>query len=772
MSPPYCSAVGFSAALFNYLPGTEIQRGLELGFLHLFLDTRYAGINNPRSGITWAHEMGHNFDRDHVNCPDGEPANIDPGYPYPACQFGDTDVHIGYDPLTREFFKWDDAGDLMSYSRPRWPSAYTWNGIRGEIDLLSSALSDRDRDTRAPVTMWYTGGIIYPDGSAEFEQTYEVDAGTAKIMQARMTGSENNNYEIQGHDRNRGLLFTEPAHVWQVHDAVGEGYVFSALLPQSPGTARLVLAQVNPPKDICQITAGEGVPTVNILKPESGDEIPADVELPIDWTASDPDKDPLVYQVRFSSDDGAHWKVIGDGLHDSLLAVDHTLLAGGTTCRVEVRASDGINSATDVSDAFTLPESAPRAWMFFDTVAGRHSDWLATVYSPVGQEVTVRAKGYDAEDGPLQSPAYSWDVQGPDDSTGTGHVLRLHDLAPGTYDVQLTAKDNSGASASATSQLVVDPKHVNHAGAAVAFDGRCLDPAYTGDRYPVSLRYDDAKVSQLYAIYSGGALYLCVANMPNGSYSLERLVMYLDVSGSLSRAGPSGPGSDQYRLRVEPNGEMSVAQGNGTGYSTFGGYAGVETRVWRGTETWGVEVRLPDALTGGYAGQSIGVALGHENRNSISDDTYWPLSMNSLTRGTWAPFVLGSYAEDPTDLDGDGLRDAWEEKMLKGTAFDADDDPDKDGMTNGEEQEAGTDPLDRRSFFEIVDVEYTNDGRVRIEWLSEEGRTYSLRRSDEAGGFLMPVADGIPATPPTNIHHDPAPPPDHAFFRVGVHYGR
>lgn len=772
MSPPYCSAVGFSAALFNTFPERAFNGISNWGSFICFLDTRYAGINNPQSGITWAHEMGHNFDRDHINCPDGEPANVDPGYPYPPCQFGDTDVHMGYDPLTREFFKWDEAGDLMSYSRPRWPSPYTWNGIRGEINLLSLAASAGEDRARAPGPMWYTGGIIYPDGSAEFAHTYAVDDTAAKIMQARMTGSENNNYEIRGYEEHGGLLFTEPAHLWQAHDAVGEGYVFSALLPPSPGAVRLVLAQVNPPKNICQMAAGKGAPTVHIIKPSEGDEVPAGVDLVVDWTASDPDKDPLVYQVRFSSDGGAHWKSIGDGLVDTLLAVDHAVLAGGPNCRVEVRASDGINSAVDISGTFALPESTPQAWMFFDTVTGRHSEWLATVYSPVGQEVTVRAKGYDAEDGPLQPPAFSWDVQGPDDYAGTGQVLRLHDLAPGTYDVELTAEDSSGASASTLSRLIVDPKHINHAGAPVTFDGRCLDLAYTGDRYPVSLRYDDAKVSRLYGIYSGGALYLCVANMPNGSYSLERLVLYLDVSDSVLRSSPSGPGADQYRLRVEPSGEMSLAQGNGTGYSTLGGYEGVETRVWRGAQTWTVEIRLPDSLTGGYAGQTIGVAFGHENRTSSTDDTYWPLSMSSLARGTWAPFVLGSYAEDPTDLDGDGLPDAWEDDMLKGTVFDANDDPDKDGLTNGAEWEAGTDPLDFYSRFEIVDVGYTNDGRVRIDWLSEEGRTYSIRRSDEAGGFLMPIVDGIPATPPANTHHDSAPPPDQAFFRIAVHYGR
>ena len=131
-----------------------------------------------------------------------------------VCGTRDTDVHIGYDPLTRAFFKWDEAGDLMSYSYPRWPSAYTWNGIRGQIDTLSSLASAPESRTREPVSKWYTGGIIYPDGSAEFEHTYEVDAAAAAIIQARLSGSESQNYEIRGYDSDSGLMFVVPAYVW------------------------------------------------------------------------------------------------------------------------------------------------------------------------------------------------------------------------------------------------------------------------------------------------------------------------------------------------------------------------------------------------------------------------------------------------------------------------------------------------------------------------------------------------------------------------------
>lgn len=776
LSPPLYSVQSFCGALFNTFPERAFNGISSWGAFICFLDTTFAAaINNPRSGVTWAHELGHNYDRDHVNYPAGDPPPpIDWGYPYPTSQFGNTNEHMGYDPLSRRFFRGDAAGDLMSYAhrvgRSRWPSPHTWNAIRTELTLLSTASPSPTPRPQPPPPQWFTSGIIYPDGTAEFEQTFTVEGSAVSIIAARLSGTESKNYEIRGYDGDDKPLFAVAANVWLGHNAAKPGYIFAALMPSSPTTRRLELAQIDPTAVLGIRKAGSGAPTVKIMKPLGGG--PAIGEpLLIEWQAHDPDNDPLIYQVRFSADDGNQWKVIGDGLHDTRLTLDHGPLAGGVKCRVEVRASDGIHSGMDVSEQFTLPGSAPQAWIFFDTGTGRRSEWLDTVYSPVGREIIARAKGYDAEDGPLPSVAFAWDVRGPDNYGGMGNELRLHNLAPGAYAVHLRAEDSGGAATLTTAQLIVDPKHIPQTATPVKLDGRCLDAAYASDQYPVSLRYGDHRMAQLHGIYAAGALHFSVGNLPNGSYSLERLVMYFDLSNPSSGGQPTGPQNDHYRLRVRPSGDVRLAQGNGTGYSTLDGYAGVEARVWRGTETWSIEVKLPDSLTGGYVGQTIGLAFGHENRNSAGDHAYWPLSLNSLMPGTWATCVLGAYADDPTDADGDGLPDAWEREKLKGMSFGWDDDPDKDGMTNGEEWIAGTDPLDADSRFVIVNAERTSDGRVRIEWPAWAGRTYTLLRSVNLRTF-EPIAGGIGATPPINSHTDADPPTGSAWYRVAVSYGR
>lgn len=113
-------------------------------------------INKPPSGITLAHELGHNYGRCHVVCPtEGEymPAWDDGcrdwDYPNPACDISSPGLFIGFDPLSRTIIGHDEAGDLMSYAhtltpaKNRWPSAYTWTGIKNALRLMPASPSPR-----------------------------------------------------------------------------------------------------------------------------------------------------------------------------------------------------------------------------------------------------------------------------------------------------------------------------------------------------------------------------------------------------------------------------------------------------------------------------------------------------------------------------------------------------------------------------------------------------------------------------------------------------
>jgi predicted phosphodiesterase len=88
----------------------------------------------------------------------------------------------------------------------------------------------------------------------------------------------------------------------------------------------------------------------------------------------------------------------------------------------------------------------------------------------------------------------------------------------------------------------------------------------------------------------------------------------------------------------------------------------------------------------------------------------------------------------PADADMDGLHDDWEARYgldtRSGLGDDGPDgDPDKDGMTNLQEQLAGTDPLDAQSTLRLVCGRLDN-GAVWLTWPAVAGRKYVLEFSD------------------------------------------
>jgi hypothetical protein len=119
---------------------------------------------------------------------------------------------------------------------------------------------------------------------------------------------------------------------------------------------------------------------------------------------------------------------------------------------------------------------------------------------------------------------------------------------------------------------------------------------------------------------------------------------------------------------------------------------------------------------------------------------------------------------DAVDSDGNGLLDAWEIAHFGGIGQDRNGDPDMDGMTNFEEQQAGTDPNDFASQFEFILITRGPQTGITIEWSSVAGRVYTLLRSATVLGGYEPIASGLAATPPSNTFHDANAPGVGTYF--------
>lgn len=95
-----------------------------------------------------------------------------------------------------------------------------------------------------------------------------------------------------------------------------------------------------------------------------------------------------------------------------------------------------------------------------------------------------------------------------------------------------------------------------------------------------------------------------------------------------------------------------------------------------------------------------------------------------------------------SDLDADGLDDAWERMLFGSLAADPDVDYDGDGFSARDEHDAGTDPFDPASQpggvptpTLLLDVAFTSTGRPVMVWPGPASATYAVEASDDLSGW-------------------------------------
>jgi len=392
---------------------------------------------------TLAHEIGHAYNRQHVDCPAGDPKDTDVNYPYPSCKIsqGSSLDHWGLRVRSANRIRTRDPNfhpDFMSYGAVPWVSDYTYEALWeyiltnfGKAAGQSSTAAQNQTDTILRVI----GVIDSSSVTASIERIYTVTDGTS----VEVVGG--GDYLLEMVDGDGTVLSSR-----QFAPEVFSEAELIDLLPFSVLTPRLVdTAAVRVSREgtvLAERTVSANPPVVTVISPNGGETV--DVPTNVTWSASDADDDALSYTIQYSTDNGATWQAVAVQLTETTFELDPHPLPGGQQALIRVIANDGYHSASDESDqAFTVARKGPKAMIIDPQVQQAVLPGVSTY---------LYGYGYDPEDGPLPDDAHTW-LSDKDGVLGIG-ADKIISLSAGPHTITLTVTDSDGNQASDSVELL------------------------------------------------------------------------------------------------------------------------------------------------------------------------------------------------------------------------------------------------------------------------------------------------------------------------------
>ena len=164
----------------------------------------------------------------------------------------------------------------------------------------------------------------------------------------------------------------------------------SELVPYVDGTSRVDIEHDG--TLLSSITAGEAPPKVTVTTPNGGENLAGD-SIHVAWTGSDPDDDPLIFNVQYSANNGQQWETVAHYLSATEVDIDAANIPGSDEGLFRVLVSDGVHTAYDESDApFTVPNRVPTTTLFEPAPGATYV---------ISQTVGLRASAYDVDTGTM-----------------------------------------------------------------------------------------------------------------------------------------------------------------------------------------------------------------------------------------------------------------------------------------------------------------------------------------------------------------------------------
>jgi hypothetical protein len=126
-------------------------------------------------------------------------------------------------------------------------------------------------------------------------------------------------------------------------------YRFSFRLPWSDAIASIELRDAAGSLLASQ-TISANPPAVTLLEPNGGERWYRGASKLVHWSGQDPDGDSLSYGLWISNDSGLTWSPLTIDLTTTEFKLETALLQPGDSYLIKVRATDGVQTAEDVSD--------------------------------------------------------------------------------------------------------------------------------------------------------------------------------------------------------------------------------------------------------------------------------------------------------------------------------------------------------------------------------------------------------------------------------------
>jgi len=299
----------------------------------------------------------------------------------------------------------------------------------------------------APQPLPQTAGFIRVAGRLLADDTLELwPSYIGPSVGAPSPSSPRSVYEIQLRDATDAVI---ARHGFAPRASSGHGSPhrnrsFDERIPWHPNTRKIAIVRSG-------FVLGERIvsanaPSVHVLSPNGGEAWPATGPVTVTWEASDPDGDALRYWLEHSPDGGKSWETIVSNVRGSSYTLQGWEVPGGSQALVRVRATDGVLTTADTSDAtFAVANKPPVVAI----VGGRETLTLAH-----DGFLDLRGLGADLDGGMLRGSALVWtsDRAG---RLGTGASVRLERLAPGPHRITLEGTDRDGQTATAETTVIV-----------------------------------------------------------------------------------------------------------------------------------------------------------------------------------------------------------------------------------------------------------------------------------------------------------------------------